>query len=40
MTVRRSRLDLVLCHLPSGSLYTKHVATERDGARERKQESL
>lgn len=35
MTVRKSRCDLVFCHLPSGSPYTKHVAIEREGERER-----
>lgn len=40
VTVRKSQCDLVFCHLPSGSLYTKHVAIERDGERERRTESL
>lgn len=35
MTVRKSQCDLVFCHLPSGSLYTKHVAIERDGEGEK-----
>lgn len=38
MTVRKRQCDLVFCHPPSGSLYTKHVAIERrrsEGERER-----